>query len=106
MVAVRIVEFIGRGPGTRHSGAKVRAALEPEAAHGGNCALDFAEVDTVTHSFADEVIGVLVRARGPDLLDRLTFLNCSPVVRDTLQFVADYSAHFWTTGTFPTPTST
>lgn len=104
MIIVRIAEFIGGGPGTRYTGAKVRAAIEPEVAPGGECALDFADVDTITHSFADEVLGVLVRTRGPDVLDLLTFLNCTPVVRDTLEFVTDYSAHFWATGAFPTPT--
>lgn len=103
MMTARVVEYTGGGPGNRYSGSRLRGALELALAGRESCALDFTDVDTVTQSLADEVVGVLVRSRGPEVLDHMTFTNCSPVVRDTLQFVADYSAHYWETGSFPTP---
>jgi hypothetical protein len=103
VVTVRIFEFTQGAPGNRHSGAGARAAIESVLAEGESCVLVFAGVDTVTQSFADEAVGVLVRTRGPGVLDQLTFSECSPAVRDMLEFVADYSAHFWETGKFPSP---
>ena len=104
MATIRVVELTGGAPGNRYSGAQARAAIEGALARNDSCAVDFAGIDSVTQSFADEAVGVLVRGRGPDVLDSLTFLHCVPAVRDVLEFVVDYSGQFWSTGTFPTPT--
>lgn len=103
MVTVSVLDFTEEGPGSRHTGSRLRASIDSVLGRGEPCTLDFSDVDPVTQSFADEAVGVLVRERGPDVLEQLTFLRCSPAVRDTLQFVADDSAHYWETGSFPTP---
>jgi hypothetical protein len=42
---------------------------------------------TVTQSFVDEFIGVLILRRGPSVLQRLGFRQCSEEVRAIIRFV-------------------
>ncbi len=42
---------------------------------------------TVTQSFIDELIGVLILRRGPPVLQRLGFRQCSEEVRAVIRFV-------------------
>ena len=43
---------------------------------------------TVTQSFIDELVGVLILRRGPAVLQRLGFRQCSEEVQAVIRFVA------------------
>jgi len=48
--------------------------------------IDFGGV-TVTQAFTDEFIGVLILRRGPSILERLAFKQCSEDVQAIIRFV-------------------
>jgi len=73
--------------GSRTAAAPVREELEIALAQAGaEVILDFSGV-SVTQSFIDELVGVLVLRSGPDVLSRIVFKGCSDDVRAIIEFV-------------------
>ena len=54
-------------------------------------AIDFEGVDLSTQSFIHALISEPLRSEGPELLERMRFLNCSDVVRQLILTVVDYT---------------
>jgi hypothetical protein len=52
--------------------------------------LDFADVTGATQSFVHALISDVIRKYGDDVFTRLYFKNCSPVVQQVVNIVADY----------------
>jgi hypothetical protein len=74
--------------GTRNVALPLRQRVESALQSGpGNVCLDFTGV-TVTQSYMDELLGVLILRYGPALLERVAFKMCSEDVRAVIQFVA------------------
>lgn len=73
--------------GVRATGTPVRKQIEQALNLGAEVVLDFAEVEA-TQSFVDEVVGLIVLERGPQVLGSLVFRNCSEDVKTIVQFVA------------------
>jgi anti-anti-sigma regulatory factor len=72
--------------GTRHRALAIRDELESLLAKHGEVVLDFSGVEA-TQSFLDELLGVLVLERGPDIVEQLVFRGCSEDVKETINFV-------------------
>jgi len=72
--------------GTRIRASALREDLEALLAKHAVVTLDFAGVEA-TQSFIDELIGVLVIERGPEIVDQLVFRSCSDDVKATVNFV-------------------
>ncbi len=75
----------------RFLGARLRAAalrdeLEPLLAENAEIVLDFGGVEA-TQSFIDELLGVLVLERGPEVIERLVFHFCSGDMKAVINFV-------------------
>ena len=51
--------------------------------------LDFAKVEGVSHSFADELLSPLSEYLNEDMKRRVLLANCAPEVLEELQLVAD-----------------
>ena len=49
--------------------------------------LDFTGMKSVTQSFVDELVGVLVLRHGPDIIRRLVFKGCAEDIKQILSFV-------------------
>lgn len=80
--------------GVRSSALPLREQIESILAAGQDATIDFSGVEA-TQSFVDELIGVLVLAHGPSVLERVVFKGCSPTVKGILQFVvADRADQF------------
>lgn len=68
---------------------KVERALDqPEL----SVCVDFGGI-TVTQSFIDEFIGVLILRRGPSVLQHIAFRQCSEEVQAIIRFVASSRIH-------------
>jgi STAS-like domain of unknown function (DUF4325) len=65
---------------------RLRAGLDS----GGEVVLDFAGVGYATQSFIHAMIAQTVR-RNPDVLERISFANCSDAVRGIVEIVIDYA---------------
>jgi len=72
--------------GTRIRATTLREDLESLLTKYGAVVLDFGGVEA-TQSFIDELIGVLVLERGPEIVERLVFRSCSEDVKAIINFV-------------------
>jgi len=74
--------------GMRQSAIPLRLRIASAIERGERVDVDFTGVEA-THSFLDELIGVLVGVQGPDVLRLIAFKGCSDTVKGILQFVAN-----------------
>ncbi|WP_456451638.1 STAS-like domain-containing protein [Hydrogenimonas sp.] len=83
------IDFVG----SRQIGEAVRERIEQDLEKGvDRITIDFAGVRSITQSFADEVIGILIRKFGSDYVrSRVFIVNHNEDIRATLNFVAAYS---------------
>ena len=73
--------------GTRFSAQALREAVNGQIIHTNDeVVIDFKDV-SISHSFADELVGVLLMRHGPDVLTRLVFKHCTDSVKATIEFV-------------------
>lgn len=82
MAELAKVRFLG----TRFSARPLRQELENTLADHREVTIDFKGM-SVTQSFIDEFLGVLVLRHGPDYLHRLIFKGCSDDVKEIISFV-------------------
>lgn len=89
MTTIRLHQ-LGSSLASRARGRELRLQLETT---GGRCTLDFDGVLSVSESFADEVLGVLVETYGVDWLSQhVAFENVSPPVRTVILDVVERRA--------------
>jgi anti-anti-sigma regulatory factor len=75
-VTVSISEKLGKNLGSRKAAASFREELLKTS---GQVVLDFAGVNVMSHSFADEFFGKLAEVHGPDVFrNRFLLKNISP----------------------------
>lgn len=72
--------------GTRHVARGLRERVEELLAQNSEVELNFTGV-SVSQSFADELVGVLLLRHGPAVLERLVFKACSDSVKAVIEFV-------------------
>ena len=78
--------------GSRGSGELVREKMKPALDDGVDVTLDFTGIESITQSFADEIVGIFVRAFGIDYIkDSLRLNNANDSIKKTLNFVISYS---------------
>jgi len=78
--------------GSRFSGEKIRVLIEDVLQKENKIFLDFEDIENVTQSFADEVIGILIRAYGFDLIkEKIKLINANEKIRLIFNWVANYS---------------
>lgn len=70
----------------RQRAKAARIEIEDHLAHGGMVELDCSSTDA-TQSFMDELVGILVLERGPNVLDLLRFRGCSRDMKAIINFV-------------------
>ncbi len=64
--------------------------ITPILESGENLILDFENVESITQSFCHALLSELIRNFGIDVLDRITFANCSETVSKIIEIVVDY----------------
>jgi len=52
--------------------------------------IDFSDVTGATQSFMHALISDIIRIYGEEVLDKLRFKNCSPVVKEVVTIVTEY----------------
>ena len=78
--------------GSRGVGEKIRGKIKPYLDMGEVVTLDFNGVEQITQAFADEVIGIFVRAFGLEYIKgKILLANETNGIRDTFNFVVKYS---------------
>lgn len=64
--------------------------IEPTLAARETVVLDFSDVTGATQSFIHALISQPIRDYGDGLFDSLFFKNCSPLVKEVIEIVAEY----------------
>jgi hypothetical protein len=64
--------------------------IVPALERGESIAIDFEGVETATQGFIHALISELMRERGNEVLDRISFKNCSETVRKIIGIVVEY----------------
>ena len=72
--------------GTRFSARDLRQELEDALVMHEQVTLDF-NTTSVTQSFIDELLGILILKNSPEFLNKIVFKNCSLDVKAILQLV-------------------
>lgn len=52
--------------------------------------LDFQKIDSATQSFVHALISDLIRNYGADVLDKISFKNCSDTIKEIVKIVVEY----------------
>ena len=73
--------------GSRFRARELREEVERLLARADEVMLDFTGMKSLTQSFVDELVGVLVLEHGPDVVRRLVFKGCSEDIKEILNFV-------------------
>lgn len=88
---IQVSEVLHEGAITgRHSGRIIREMAVNACNAGHVVQMDFAGVDVITQSAADEFIGRIVRQH-PGIMGRISFSNCSSDVAGMLQWAAEHA---------------
>ena len=78
----------------RESAQPIRRGIDQHLANGEVIELDCAGADA-TQSFMDELVGILVLERGPNVLKQLRFRGCSADMKAIINFVvSDRASQF------------
>lgn len=78
--------------GSRGSGEIIREKMKPVLDKAEGITLDFTGIESITQSFADEIVGIFVRAFGISYIkDSLRLNNANDSIKQTLNFVISYS---------------
>jgi len=62
----------------------------PNLKNGFDLIFDYDGVSNTTQSFTHALISEAIRKFGPDVIDRLTFKNCSTEVKKIINIVVEY----------------
>ena len=73
--------------GSRFRARELREELEGLLFPANELVLDFTGMVSVTQSFVDELVGVLILKHGPDIVRRLVFKGCSENIKEIISFV-------------------
>ena len=75
--------------GSRASGEPIRKKIKREIEAGEYVTLDFSGIEGISHSFADEIVGIIVRAYGVGFIQKgnLRLNNASDDIKSLLNLV-------------------
>ncbi len=78
---------------SRKKGKELRVLVEEKLKNFDSISIDFENVETITQSFCDEFLGVLIRKTNGSVLKKLKFKNASEPIKQTIILVTNYSFH-------------
>lgn len=82
------LDFIG----SRNAGEIIREKMDKIISEKKTVVIDFDGILSITQSFADEIVGIYVRAFGVKYIkENIEVVNASDDIRETLNFVVKYS---------------
>ena len=91
MKTLKIFPLVGNFAENKDIARDIRIQeIVPVLEKGENVILDFEKVDSITQSFAHALLSDLIRNYGIDVLDRISFANCTETVSKIVRIVVDY----------------
>lgn len=92
-MTIRIYDIVNNDfAGSRYFGEIIREKTYEAIQQGNKVILDFEGINLITQSFADEIIGIFIRAFGIDFVkNNISIINANDRIRKLLNIVAGYS---------------
>lgn len=91
MKTIKLFESVGSFGENKDIARNIRVDLiTPILNSGEDVTLDFQNVDSITQSFGHALLSELIRNFGIDVLDRISFANCSEPVSKIIEIIVDY----------------
>ena len=91
MKTIKILKFAGVFAENKDIAKNIRIDLiVPALKKGGEIILDFKGVESVTQSFIHALLSEVIRDSSAEVLDKITFKNCSDTVKGIINIVVDY----------------
>lgn len=89
---LRIVDHAGAFAEDKDAASRLRKEhVEKALAKAEKVTLDFSGVELATQSFIHALIADIIRKRGSDVLDDLSFKECNASLKSLIRVVAEYS---------------
>ncbi len=98
MAVVRIKDFVQNSDfaGSRQNGAKVRNEILEKLKEDNGITLDFIDINLITQSFGDEVLGILTRMHGIEFIKKnIRIHNENDEIKSVLNYVVKYSQKYF-----------
>ncbi len=85
---MRLLRMLDHGAfiGSRFTGKEVRQQIAAALSASEHVVLDFGGVQSVSDSFLDEMLGMLIEQQGPSVLRRLVFSSCERPIEEAIRF--------------------
>lgn len=91
MKTIELFPIVGQFAENKDKARDIRLnVIIPYLESGDNIILNFEKVESITQSFCHALLSDLIRNYGVDVLDRITFSNCSKTVSKIIEIVVDY----------------
>jgi hypothetical protein len=91
MKEIKLLDHVGSFAENKDKARQIRVQLIiPSLESGEGIILDFTGVDAATQSFVHALISDLFRKFGSEVLDKISFKNCSEEVKKIIGIVSDY----------------
>jgi regulator of sigma D len=91
MMYIKLVDIVGSFAENKDIAKSMRIEqIHPALEKGEQVILDFEGVSSATQSFIHALISELMREYGGEVLERVSFKNCSETVQKIIEIVADY----------------
>jgi hypothetical protein len=91
MISIKMHPLVGSFAENKDKARDIRInEITPILERGENLIIDFQEVDSITQSFCHALLSELIRNYGINLLDRISFANCSDEVKGIITIVVEY----------------
>jgi hypothetical protein len=91
MKEIKIFSQLGAFADNKDIAQQIRTQeIIPALQNGETVVLDFEKVESATQSLIHALISDLFRIYGSDVLERVSFRNCSETVRKIIEIVVDY----------------
>ena len=91
MKIIEIYPIAGSFAEDKDKAKNIRLELITPILEGGeDLVLDFENVESLTQSFCHALLSELIRNYGVNVLDRISFKNCSDETKSIMEIVIDY----------------
>lgn len=90
MKTINIYTLVGAFAENKDIARDIRTKIIFPALEKEEIILDFEKVESTTQSFIHALISDLIREKGDEVLDKMTFKNCNETVQKIIGIVVEY----------------
>lgn len=91
MKTIKLFKKVGSFAENKDTAREIRIKeILPALDNNQEVILDFTKIESTTQSFIHALISDILRKKGNDILDRISFKNCNKTIEKLVNIVIDY----------------